>query len=584
MKINNVEVKVGMLLRVKSGMTEGEVYGYCFANNTIVESANKVLRVKAIIDGFLTMCGYSDNLYWNIDMFSDVVEEELKCSKCGKDIESIEDALFDAMGSAYCKECCEDSLVRCDGTGRTINKMIDKYYEFNGKIYCESYYKEHFKKCQVSNEVYHIDDMVKVEDGYVHKDNLTDEYVKCDNCEVYHKKENMYKFGDVSVCKKCIQSKAQGTVMGYHDFEDWEIKTTDKDGIYKSIPVGFELEVERVRVDRDFSNDVAAYIAKQKTKGLAVFERDGSLSNGFEIITHPMTMGYLKSNAMDKFKDMCEFLTEIGYSSEPSSCGLHFHVSKKALKTSQRSQDEVIDNIVLIVETFKEEIYKFARRSSNRYSRYLTESSDLVTLKTVKIKKQKSRDERYDAVNLTNRNTIEFRFFRGTLNFETLMASFEFVNNVVNIAKYREIDGLRWEDIINYRTSQSDFIVKYNESLNLASTTKVMVMSQFERSRRNYTLKNFLKGKFAIKANGRDSSDYYVLLGVLLGRGVTHHAVYSSLRDCLSRKYSNRETMFMKEFDGKNRLISANSEYSCDEVIELSDIINLWNEERDLVA
>jgi hypothetical protein len=70
------------------------------------------------------------------------------------------------------------------------------------------------------------------------------------------------------------------------------------------------------------------------------------------------------------------------------------------------------------------------------------------------------------ALNLTKRNTIEFRLFKGTLNFKTLMATLELVDNIVEIAKSMSIDGLVWNDII---THNGKYITEYNNSRNINS-------------------------------------------------------------------------------------------------------------------
>ena len=53
--------------------------------------------------------------------------------------------------------------------------------------------------------------------------------------------------------------------------------------------------------------------------------------------------------------------------------------------------------------------------------------------------------ERYRAVNLCNRKTIEFRFFNGTMNHKELMARFEMVSNINEWALNNELE----EDLSN---------------------------------------------------------------------------------------------------------------------------------------
>lgn len=54
------------------------------------------------------------------------------------------------------------------------------------------------------------------------------------------------------------------------------------------------------------------------------------------------------------------------------------------------------------------------------------------------------------AVNLENQHTIEFRLFKGTLNFNTFMASLQLVVEISQYAKCTELKNIpstRWRDI-----------------------------------------------------------------------------------------------------------------------------------------
>ena len=64
--------------------------------------------------------------------------------------------------------------------------------------------------------------------------------------------------------------------------------------------------------------------------------------------------------------------------------------------------------------------------------------------------KQSKSKGRYTAVNLLNSNTIEFRLFKGTLNFNTFIASLQFVMEISKYAKNTELKSIpitNWRDI-----------------------------------------------------------------------------------------------------------------------------------------
>jgi hypothetical protein len=69
-----------------------------------------------------------------------------------------------------------------------------------------------------------------------------------------------------------------------------------------------------------------------------------------------------------------------------------------------------------------------ARRSNNSYAK---------TIKT-KLKRGQNKNDidRYEAVNFRNHDTIELRLFRGTLRYETFVATLELAHALVEFAQY----------------------------------------------------------------------------------------------------------------------------------------------------
>lgn len=62
---------------------------------------------------------------------------------------------------------------------------------------------------------------------------------------------------------------------------------------------------------------------------------------------------------------------------------------------------------------------------------------------------------RYQAVNLQNRNTIEFRIYNGTLKVSTLYATLQFTSNICKYAMTHSFDDCfasQWKDVAEYET------------------------------------------------------------------------------------------------------------------------------------
>ena len=182
----------------------------------------------------------------------------------------------------------------------------------------------------------------------------------------------------------------------------------------------------------------------------AVGMHDGSLSSGgIELVTHPETPQYKEENK-EKYKELFEGLQRLKYG-DRGHCGLHFHIS--------RPSDEVVARIIVIVESFKNEIKKLSRRTSYSWCNFLTDSGDKTTktklqsykyLKDTYCKKDFDHDERYHSINLTNDNTIEYRFFNGANNFEEYWGALQFIENVTNIALDTkvELNKINWKDLM----------------------------------------------------------------------------------------------------------------------------------------
>ena len=163
-------------------------------------------------------------------------------------------------------------------------------------------------------------------------------------------------------------------------------------------------------------------------------KHDGSLERGLEIVSHPMSIEYHMNqmpwcNVIAKAK-------ELGYTSHlAGTCGLHIHVSRAAFGDTEAEQDVRIARILFFIERFWEELLKFSRRTQSQLeqwaARYGYQNEPMEILD--RAKQGRSR-RRYACVNLTNRDTIEFRMFRGTLNLNTFLATLQLVDRICTLA------------------------------------------------------------------------------------------------------------------------------------------------------
>ncbi len=74
-------------------------------------------------------------------------------------------------------------------------------------------------------------------------------------------------------------------------------------------------------------------------------KHDGSLEDGFEIVTHPMSLEYHEKHM--PWAAVLQEAVSMGYRShQAGTCGLHIHVSRSAFGRIPSAQDIVIARIL----------------------------------------------------------------------------------------------------------------------------------------------------------------------------------------------------------------------------------------------
>ena len=151
--------------------------------------------------------------------------------------------------------------------------------------------------------------------------------------------------------------------------------------------------------------------------------------------------------------DILHRAVQMGYRShQTSTCGLHVHVSREGLGGNEIAQEDTISKILFFVEVHWNELLKFSRRTEYNMNRWAARRGYEHDPKKL-YDKAKSDYNRYVAVNLCNRATIEFRLFRGTLKLNTLLATLQLVEHICNLAMRlteHELKALSWSEFVSY--------------------------------------------------------------------------------------------------------------------------------------
>jgi len=204
---------------------------------------------------------------------------------------------------------------------------------------------------------------------------------------------------------------------------------------------GAEIEIDNGGELSDTAKEIVEFMGKEN-----VFcKHDGSLRNGFEIVTHPMTIGYHKSLPYAK---LFQRLINKGYRShDTTTCGLHIHFNRSFFGNEKLYQDLSISNMLYLFEKFWDKVVLVARRDSNRYAKRFNLYKDETPIDMYAKSKNASK---YGAINLMHNDTVEIRIYKGTLNVDTFYNTIEFTKVFAELAKevnIYNIQSVTWEDI-----------------------------------------------------------------------------------------------------------------------------------------
>lgn len=230
----------------------------------------------------------------------------------------------------------------------------------------------------------------------------------CEMCGAVHPVEELVEFGDILMCGDCLDANTvvcqncgtrvwnddnagdEDTPLCQHCFDRyyvccdecgrviWETDAYYENGplcshcrrgskaihdyYFKPVPVflgegsryfGVELEID----DAGESDRKAAEILEVANDSAdhLYCKHDGSLDDGFELVTHPMTLDYHTTEM--PWRSVLAKAKELGYlSHQARTCGLHIHVNRTAFGDSIAQQDACIARILYFFEKHWEEL------------------------------------------------------------------------------------------------------------------------------------------------------------------------------------------------------------------------------------
>jgi hypothetical protein len=290
------------------------------------------------------------------------------------------------------------------------------------------------------------------------------EYFTCGHCDSWWNLEYRVRFRGGSFCQTCHDDYVH--TCGDCDNQYWEgddhycpeyeddSESFIHDYGWKPRPYffgkengqrlyfGIELEVE------NFGNKGIEQMAEmvQDALGERVYlKHDGSLNDGFEIVTHPHSLDAFRKDF--NWEAFPRFRREGLRSWDTTTCGLHVHVSRDAFgapfdyRTNNRAehiksrQTHEIKFIKLIYDNDRQ-ICRLAGRRNDEYANF-SDKGNVVR----KVKWDETRGGRHSAVNTQNDSTLEVRVFKGSLQPTRVLSAVELVHAAVEYTRDLKVTG-----------------------------------------------------------------------------------------------------------------------------------------------
>lgn len=351
---------------------------------------------------------------------------------------------------------------------RTSNRS-DSERRYSGNLFMEYHQTDGSLMCNNCHE------------SYLEDNGGEDNWFMCPSCSNWRSYDDSYDYEGDTYCEGCYDNYVytcsncgnRAWDGDGHDCDDYEDDVLIHSYSYRPSPYfigqgnyhfGFELEVE----SRGGGRYDGARLVTNQLGASAYIKEDGSLSDGFEIVTHPHT---LEKYQMEFDWRVLDKLKSEGFRSwNTSTCGLHVHVSRSAFGDGDPYEYPLAEKVraarflnrqahelrfMKLIYDNQRQVERIAGRSNNSYATFMDKGN-----LTRKIKYGEQRNGRYSAINTENDSTIEVRVFKGSLRKERVLSAIEFVHACVEYTRDVKVNSknlaLSWLKFTGYVSAHAE--------------------------------------------------------------------------------------------------------------------------------
>lgn len=380
-----------------------------------------------------------------------------ECANCGEEL-SIEELTTGIDGELYCDSCFSELFATCERCGETCYRDdLSSVYaggHAGWEEWCPNCVDDFAFECEDCGDLTSNDFRNNIDGEDICDDcvNHSSRYEECVRCGEIHIVDNM-SYSDRQggyVCEDCYNDCT--VINNYHSgprpllwlSENREDRYNRKHKLF----VGVELEIDKGGERDDHAEDIVDAGGHTPNDDITC-ESDGSLDDGFEIISTTATTDYhIHGYGWD---DMMEKAIDLGYTShDAGTCGLHVHMDREYFADMQQVNPEAV--LTVIVANNDEWLKRFSRRTYFGYCQFLPESYKFRAEDFKSKDKYGNELDRGEALyrlgnaqrqlsghgscmNFDGYRTLEIRFNRGTLNYSTFVATMQFVQMLADITK-----------------------------------------------------------------------------------------------------------------------------------------------------
>ena len=378
----------------------------------------------------------------------------------------------DVCTTSYSDYVCNDCVQICDRCDDVGSVNDDFHTVDSNDTWCEACTHRRAYWCDSCNE-YNSSGATYIYDRSEHWcESCTDDTYFCEDCDNYY----------ADGCDSCADNTDDYGNRVIHDYTyrpDAKFHSTDKN---ERLYFGIEVEVEDPRT----LTESARYAHRLEGMELAYLKHDGSLSCGYEIVTHPMSHDFFKNEASDLWDTLEHLRTFYKVKSwDTTTCGLHIHISRTGFNGGGHMHRFL--NLIYSNQDFYQ---RLAGREESRWATF----SDIMrnevvydewggyavdehgnyqytTKRDIVSKLQGYNTERYSAVNTRNRETLEIRIFKGTVNTNTIKSHIDLAHASVEYTRSLTVRDVRegalaWIKFADYILAHADLYPELYERVN----------------------------------------------------------------------------------------------------------------------